>query len=1303
MATIVLSAVGFSAGASIGGTVLGLSSAIVGRAVGATIGRKVDQFLLGAGSAAVETGRVDRFRLTGASEGTALNQVYGRMRVPGHVIWATQFQEDSTTTGGKGSPTPKTTTYNYSVSMAVALCEGVISRVGRVWADGVEVARDDLNMRVYTGTDDQLPDSKIEAIEGVDAAPAYRGTAYVVFEDLALGQFGNRVPQFTFEVFRPAQEEILDGATDMVHATQGVALIPGTGEYGLATTPVHYTEGAGVSWSANVNSPSGKTDFSSSMEALREELPQAKSVSLVVSWFGDDLRADQCTLKPKVEQNTHDGVGMPWSVSGETRATSELVPTSGDRAVYGGTPTDQSVIEAIEDMNSSGQSVVFYPFILMEQLDGNTLVDPYSGEVGQSVLPWRGRITTSLAPNVDGTTDGTAAASAEVDAFFGTASVGDFTSTETGVSYTGPAEWSYRRFILHYAHLCAAAGGVDAFCIGSEMRGLTQIRDDAGFPAVAKLVELAADVRAILGSETKIGYAADWTEYFGYQPQDGSGDRLFHLDPLWADANIDFIGIDNYMPMSDWREGDDHLDADWGEIYNLDYLQSNIEGGEGYDWYYHSDEAREAQIRTDITDGDHDEPWIYRYKDIRNWWNNAHHERIGGVRQAVSTDWVAGSKPIWFTEIGCAAINKGTNQPNKFLDPKSSESSLPRYSTGARDDLIQQQYLRAIYDYWAQDGNNPVNEDTGVQMLDMARAHVWAWDARPFPFFPNNVELWSDGDNYTRGHWINGRTAARSLASVVAEICERSGVSDYDVSGLYGLVRGYTVSDHDGARSALQPLMLAYGFDAIERDGVLIFRNRDGKLDTVLDTDTLAITSEQGSAVQTNRAPDAEIAGRVRLNFVEAEGDYEIRAAEAIFPDEANASVAQTELSLAFSTAEARTITERWLAESRIARDGIKFTLPPSSYGVGAGDVVEVPDSSGSSYYRIDHVEQAGVQIAEALRIEPSVYTPSDAVEDLATVSSFTAPVPVFSQFMDLPLITGDEDEIAPHIAATGTPWPGSVAVYSALEDAGYDLNTLVGRRAIIGTTETPMAAAVAGVWDRGAVLRVKLSYGALSSASEAAVLAGANMCMIGDGSSDNWEVFQFVNADLVDDNTYDLSLRLRGQAGSDGIMPDTWPIGSTFVLFDGAPEQITLATSARGSARHYRIGSSSLAYTDSSYEHKVEAFQGIGLRPYAPVHLRAALTGSGDTHVTWVRRTRIDGDVWDGIDVPLGETTEQYILRVMDGTSVVREETVSSPEYTYTAAAQASDGISGAYAIEIAQVSERFGAGIYRRIEINV
>ena len=100
--------------------------------------------------------------------------------------------------------------------------------------------------------------------------------------------------------------------------------------------------------------------------------------------------------------------------------------------------------------------------------------------------------------------------------------------------------------VLHYAHLCAAAGGVDAFLIGTEMPGLTTIRSGAStYPAVQAYRDLLADVRSILGSGTKIGYAADWSEYFGHQPGDGSGDVFFHLDPLWADPEIDFVGIDN--------------------------------------------------------------------------------------------------------------------------------------------------------------------------------------------------------------------------------------------------------------------------------------------------------------------------------------------------------------------------------------------------------------------------------------------------------------------------------------------------------------------------------------------------------------------------------------------------------------------------------------------------------------------------------------------------------------------------------------------------------------------------------------
>lgn len=1305
MATILLSAAGAAIGGAVGGSVLGISAAMAGRFVGAAVGRTIDQRIMGQGSAAREVGRIERFRLTGAGEGDTLARVYGRMRVAGQVIWASNFREQSHTSGGggKGSPSqPSVTRYSYSVNLALALCEGEIAGVGRVWADGKEVSAEALNMRVYTGAADQMPDPTMEAIEGAGAVPAYRGIAYVVFEGLGLERFGNRIPQFSFEVLRPAPETLEGADKEPDRAVRGVALMPGSGEYSLATTRVHFDYGTGKGALANVHSPSGKSDLETSLDQLDTSLPNCEAASLIVSWFGDDLRCADCTIRPKVEQAEFDGAEMPWSVAGQTRATADLVPKDAeDRPVYGGTPADAAVIESIKALTSKGKAVMFYPFILMEQMEGNVLPDPYSTGTGQAALPWRGRITSSRAPGVSGSPDGTATAANEVAAFFGTASASDFVVSGGTVSYSGPSEWRYRRFILHCAALCAASGGVDAFCIGSEMRGLTQIRGAANsFPAVTALKALAAEVRAILGPATKIGYAADWSEYFGYQPQDGSGDRFFHLDPLWADPQIDFIGIDNYMPVSDWRDGSAHLDAaQHRSIYHTDYLAANVAGGELYDWYYASDADREDQIRTPITDGAYGEPWVYRIKDIRNWWLNPHHERIGGVRQASTTAWQPQSKPVWFTELGCAAVDKATNQPNKFMDPKSSESALPFYSNGGRDDLIQGQYLRAMHAFWNDGANNPTSSVYAGPMVDMSRAFVWAWDARPFPYFPNNEALWSDGANYHAGHWITGRMTGRSLALVVAEICEDAGLTHYDTSGLYGHVSGYISDDVAEPREVLQPLMVRYAFDAVETGGQIVFRMRTGQVDVQLEAESVAISREIDGRIERQRAAEAEMAGRMRLRFFEADAEFASIAEEAVLPDEETHAVAGSEIPIAMTRGEGRQVVERWLTEARVARDTIRFALPPSRRGIEPGDVVELSQHGQTERYRIDRAEFGSMGIMEGVRVDPEVYLPAAMDRVVTPAPQFAAPMPVFPLFMDLPLMRGDELPHAPHVAVTGDPWPGDVAVFSSGSDAGYQLDTLVQARAVIGVTTSELPRGPVGRFDHGPALGVTLTSGTLSSAEEAGLLAGQNLMAIGDGSPGNWELFQFRDAVLTAPDTYDLSARLRGQIGSEALMPESWPAGSYVVLLDGLSEQISLSPNQVGLPRHFRIGPASLPLDDPSYKHVNHVFRGNGLRPYAPCRLRATSQVGGDIRFDWIRRTRIRGDGWDLPEVPLGEEAQSFMVRILQGSSVKREVFTNNPTWTYTAAEQAADGHSGPAEIEVAQVSASYGAGSAARL----
>ena len=1319
MATILLSAAGAAVGGAIGGTVAGLSTAVIGRAIGATLGNLIDQRLmsqsvLGSGSEVVETGRLDRFRLTETGEGSPVTTVFGRMRVGGQVIWASDFLETQSTTtstqstgGGKGSSSSsevKTTThsYSYSISLAIAVGAGEIADVSRIWADGEEVALTGLNMRIYRGTEDQLPDPLIEAIEGSGTVPAYRGTAYVVIEDLQLESYGNRVPQFSFEVVRQEQKGLPDYDTALSRIVKGVAMMPGTGEYALASTQVNYTKGAGQSWAANVFSPSGQPDLVASTRALNRELPGCEATSLVVSWFGSDLRCGQCQIRPKVERKGEDGKNMPWVVSGVSRAAAQSVELVDDQPVYGGTPADVSVIQAIQHLKNSGKRVMFYPFILMDQLQGNGLPDPWSGAADQPHLPWRGRITLDIAPGQPGSPDQSAAAEAQVADFFGTAKASDFAVVNGAVTYSGPQEWGLRRFILHYAALCKAAGGVASFCIASEMRGLTQIRGAAGFPAVSQLKSLAGEVRQILGANTKIGYAADWTEYFGYQPADGSGDRYFHLDPLWADDDIDFVGIDNYMPLSDWRDGDAHLDAEDGKVsvYDLDYLRGNIEGGEGYDWFYASPEEAEAQIRSPIEDGDHDEPWIWRYKDIRNWWANPHHERIGGVRQFLPTAWIPGSKPIWFTELGCAAIDKGTNQPNKFLDPKSSESGLPIHSNGMRDDFIQAQYLKALLGYWGDPQINPMSDVYDGPMVDLSNAYVWAWDARPFPTFPNLRSQWTDGANYAGGHWLNGRSGSRTLASVVTEICHGAGVTDIDVSGLHGIVRGYAMEDVMDARQALQPLMLRYGFDAIERDGLLLFRMRAGRGAIDLDTDITAVSSDIEGTIEYRREAEAEMTGRVRLRFVQSDADHEVVSEEAVLPDDRTHAVAINEMPLSLTRTEGRQTVERWLSESRISRETARFALPPSLLHVGAGDVVRFTGDGVGGLYRIDRLEQAEMQLAEAVRVEPGVYTPADVQGDPVTTKPFIAPVPVLPMFLDLPLITGSEAPHAPYLAVSANPWPGSVAVFSAAQDEGYALSDVIAGQAVIGFTESPLHRASTGIWDEGTPLRVNLIDGALQSQPRSALLNGANLAAIGDGTPGNWELFQFADASLEQPGVYTLSNRLRGQLGTDAFIPDAWPEGSVFVLIDTRVYQTGLLRNERRVAKHYRIGPASRGYDDPSYVHLVEAFDGNGLRPYAPAHLKVNRSSAGDVF-NWIRRTRIDGDDWDGIEVPLGEESESYLIRILSAGTTLREEVVTSANWHYSATMQAADGLTGPYEVAVAQVSATYGPGPFAELAV--
>ena len=217
MATLVLSTVGSYVGGPIGG------------AIGAFVGQQIDAKIFGGG--AYEGPRLKDLSVTTSSYGQPLARHFGTMRVAGTVIWAADLKESKENSGG-GKGKPKTTTYSYSASFAVALSGRSIHNVGRIWADGdlLRGSAGDLKvggeMRTYLGVQDQAIDSLIEAAEGA-SCPAFRDCAYVVFEDLELGDFGNRIPALTFEVHADELSEV-DLSQIVGSESESSTVLPGT-------------------------------------------------------------------------------------------------------------------------------------------------------------------------------------------------------------------------------------------------------------------------------------------------------------------------------------------------------------------------------------------------------------------------------------------------------------------------------------------------------------------------------------------------------------------------------------------------------------------------------------------------------------------------------------------------------------------------------------------------------------------------------------------------------------------------------------------------------------------------------------------------------------------------------------------------------------------------------------------------------------------------------------------------------------------------------------------------------------------
>jgi len=998
--------------------------------------------------------RLENLRVQTAAYGKVIPIIFGHSKLAGNIIWALPIKEQEhrhVYGSGKALFGKRSTTthlnYSYSVSIAIGLCEGVIDSIINVWADAKNITHEIRNFRIYKGTEDQLPDPLIEAHQGIGKTPAYRGLAYMVIENFSLEDYGNQIPNFTFEIKRRGGIEgnIKDRVEDNVSS---ICIIPGSGEF-VYDTDIAYKVNindqgvqTGKAMPINMNNGFNKADCLVSLDQLQETCSNIKWVAPVVGWFATSLNLVETIIAPGIEfekgATTSPNV---WEVGEFKRSTAHKISLKDHLPIYGGTISDSAILRYLNEVKKRNIKTMFYPMIFVDLPD----------------KPWRGHITGSAND------------------------VYDFFHKKNG----------YNDFIVHYATL--VKGTVDAFVIGSEMIGITSIRDkDGGYPAIGCLVDLAKRVKDILGPEVIVTYAADWSEY---HHTDGG---FYNLDELWMSENIDVIGIDAYFPLTEGKN--DNLSEK--DIINA------WEKGECYDFYYDHNGKKQKLSPA------------YAIKNIKYWWENFHYNPDG-----VRTTWIPKSKKIWFTEFGFPSLDNASNQPNVFFDPESYDGGLPKGSDGISDFYTQRISVSATLKKWA-------NSEMVTNMF------LWCWDARPYPSWPMFTNIWGDSHKWEKGHWVNGKFGVTLLRDVILELCLRVGLKtqSVDVSRLVDVFEGVAFNERFIVADIIDLLAKLYCFEVVQLENKLVFMPNSSNHVKKIDSRDLVYAHSKKLLEISYSDPQTLPAG-LELMYVDKRNHYRQNIARSERRDAHNHRILTIYSNIVLSKEVSEKMSDKILTRFWQERLRYQIILPFKYISLNPGDIIDFGVSG--FLYRMK-ITKISLVSNRCLEIEGKSFVLED--KNYYILSHFTPIVNkistnLISHILNLPLAKNNNPHIYLAVAVSAGEFRPIVLHF--VENHLYEQVAIIHQEATIGTVINELS-------EESDSVKVVLIAGSLKSTNEAGLFLGSNTAVIGN------EIIQFLDAEFLGNSTYVISGFVRGKMFTENFI-NSHKERERFVLLDDA------------------------------------------------------------------------------------------------------------------------------------------------------
>jgi len=503
-----------------------------------------------------------------------------------------------------------------------------------------------------------------------------------------------------------------------------------------------------------------------------------------------------------------------------------------------------------------------------------------------------------------------------------------------------------------------------------------------------------------------------------------------------------------------------------------------------------------------------------------------------------------------------------------------------------------------------------------------------------------------------------------TVGTILADVFDQAGLTpaQYDVSQAGDYVQGFIQHTRQDARAVLQYLLMAYDTDLVEVDGKIVAKKRGSAPVLTVPVGDLAAHVSAGAEtdpppkVQTKRLQDFELPFRIDLTYYDKATNYQLGLQGATrFTKDTVQEPVTLHTTMVFGANSARQLAQKELYKQWTERQQYQFSLPPKYLQLAAGDVLNIPVAGQTKRCRIVDLDAALVGPLAITAVEDDASLLTQTALGAAAVPAsdlIPATATILAAWNSNALRDADAAGVGYYSAMNGPAgqnWLGGALYASRDGGASYQEVATQTAGAVLGTANTLLAPGSglndggADLWDTTHTVDILITSGSAPvSTSDAAVLAGGNACYLGT------EILQFGTVIPQGGNVYRLSRLLRGRRGTEPHQNEH-VIGEAFALLDTVSvTHVPLTPDMRGGT--VLLKAITLGEPLSAAAAVAVYIEGQELKTYSPVQQATSRDGSHNITFTWVRRTRIAGELVDGGDVPLSELVESYVLSVMQG-----------------------------------------------------